>query len=205
MKLPNQLTKTINFFERLPGIGPKSAKRLGFFLLRLPSRDLEEFANALSTLKSNFQSCPICYCVLSENTCQFCDDISRDNSILTVVEEILDLISFESGTKYKGLYHVLQGRIDPMNYVGPDDLQIFSLLNRLEKNEKISEVILATNPNIEGEATAMYIRKVIFERENLKNRPIKVTRLAYGLPMGAQVEYADYQTLARAIDGRREM
>ena len=92
-----------------------------------------------------------------------------------------------------------------MNYVGPDDLQIFSLLNRLEKNEKICEVILATNPNIEGEATAMYIRKVIFERENLKNRPIKVTRLAYGLPMGAQVEYADYQTLARAIDGRREM
>lgn len=201
--LPKDLTKTIDFFEKLPGIGPKTAKRLGFYLLRLPQVDLEEMAGHLSTLKKSAIFCERCFNLGEEKLCFICSDRRRDEGTITVVEDVLDLLSLEAGHHYDGVYHVLHGRIDPLNYISPDDIQISALVRRVQENGNvIKEIVLATNPDTEGEATAMYIRERL---EEVKNGSLfKVTRLAYGLPIGADLEYADYMTLKRAYDGRKD-
>lgn len=201
--LPKSLLKTIEFFEKLPSVGPKTAKRLGFYLLRMPQNDLEEAAKNIAELKKNSLYCEICFNLTEEKICAICADPKRDKSKIVVVEDVLDLLSVETGDQYGGVYHVLHGRIDPLNYVGPDEIFINQLVERLKKDtdNTIREIILATNPNMEGEATAMYIKKKL---EELKKTDLKITRLAYGLPIGADLEYADYMTLQRAMEGRRE-
>lgn len=203
--LPRSLQKTIEFFERFPAIGPKTARRLAFFLLKIPQKDLEEYAQTLMELKKKSVLCAHCFNLTEETICTICQDAKRDPSVIAVVEDVLDLLSMETGQKYQGVYHVLHGRIDPLNYVGPEDIYIGQLLARLEKmNGRACEVILATNPNVEGEATAMYIRNQLKKHPAKGGTNLKITRLAYGLPMGADLEYADYLTLERAMEGRRE-
>lgn len=203
--LPKSLQKTIEFFEKLPGIGPKTAKRLGFHLLKIPQKDLEEFSSILREMKKKSLLCQICVHITEVTICSICDDTQRDSSTIAVVEDVLDLLSMEAGEKYKGVYHVLHGRIDPLNYVGPEDIYIEHLLKRAkDKRNKIREIVLATNPNMEGEATAMYIKKKLEEVKKQENLSFKITRLAYGLPIGADLEYADYMTLQMAMEGRRE-
>ncbi len=199
-KLPNSLQKTIDFFEKLPSIGGKTARRLGFYLLRMPQADLEEFAQSILELKKKSLYCKTCMNLTEDELCFICSQSDRDKNVITVVEDVIDLLSMEAGNQYKAVYHVLHGRIDPLNYIGPDDIYIPQLLVRLKDNESIEEIILATNPNTEGEATALYLKKQI-----LAIRPnIRISRLAYGLPIGADLEYADYLTLQRAMEGRNE-
>ena len=199
--LPNSLKNISLFLERLPGIGEKTANRLTFFLLNLPEEDLKEFAENVATLKSKTKLCKNCFNFTEKEICDICSNDERDQSIVCVVETVLDLLSFEQGRIYSGVYHVLHGKIDPLNRVGPEDLKINSLEQRIRSSKsKIKEVILATNPDMEGEATAVYInRKIKDQKSN-----VKVTRLAYGLPMGANLEYADYMTLKKAIEGRNQ-
>jgi len=198
--LPDSLKKIALFFERLPGIGEKTANRLALYLLRMPASDLQEFAKQLSELKEKTKKCSVCMNLSEKDVCVICDDTKRNHSIITVIESPLDLLSFEKGRIYSGVYHVLHGRIDPLNNIGPDDIYIEKLLLRLEKEKDVVlEVILATNPDMEGEATAMYIQNK-FKSLNFK---FKVTRLGYGLPMGASVEYADYGTLGKALENRK--
>lgn len=199
--LPKPLKKTIEFFEKFPNIGPKTAKRLAFFLLKIPQKDLEEAALTLVELKKRSLFCQSCFNLTEEEICLICQDKRRDKSMIAVVEDVLDLLSMETGGKYKGVYYVLHGRIDPLNYVGPEDIYIDQFLKRVKLSNEIKEIILATNPNVEGEATAMYIKKKLQE---INNNGFKITRLAYGLPIGASLEYADYMTLAAALEGRRE-
>ena len=206
MKLARPLRRLIEAFERLPGIGPKTAARLVFYLLHVPQGEIEEFANALEKLKKETVLCSICLNVSEEDPCPICSDRTRDESIICVVEQPLDILALERAGNYKGVYHVLHGAISPLNNIGPDELYIKQLLERISGNQhsesaRISEIILATNPNMEGEATAMYIKKEI---EKLSNSAIKITRLGQGLPTGADLEYADEVTLSRAIEGRRE-
>jgi len=197
MNLPRPVRKLIESFEKLPGIGPKTAQRLTFYLLHVPQSQLETFAEALATLKKNTVLCSICHNVTDKDPCSVCSNQNRDKSIICVVEQPLDVLALEKTGEYQGVYHVLHGAISPLNNIGPDELHIRELLPRL-KNGEVKEVILATNPNMEGEATAMYLAKLI------KPLEIKVTRLAHGLPVGADIEYADEVTLSRAIEGRRK-
>ncbi len=201
--LPSSLKKVALFLNRLPGIGEKSANRLAFYLLRLPEQDLVDFAATIKTLKSKTKLCKNCLNLTeNEDLCLICRDPKRDHTILTVVEDVLDLLSFETGNIYDGVYHVLHGRIDPLNHIGPDDIYIDKLFERLLNGEHIQELILATNPDMEGEATAMYLKNRLSDFQKEKKRDFKITRLAYGLPIGANLEYADYMTLKKAIDGR---
>ena len=197
MRLPRPVRKLIESFEKLPGIGPKTAQRLTFYLLHVPQEQLDIFSEALATLKKNTVLCSICFNVSEKDPCPICSNWNRDKSIICVVEQPLDVLAFENTLKFKGVYHVLHGAISPLSNIGPDELHIRELLPRL-KSGGVKEVILATNPNMEGEATAMYIAKLI------KPLEIKVTRLAHGLPVGADLEYADEVTLSRAIEGRRK-
>lgn len=199
--LPNSLKKIVNFFESLPGIGPKTAKRLAFYLLRIPQNELENFGKTLAEFKKKLHYCPLCFNFTEDKICSICQDQRRDKATIIVVEEVLDLLAIEAAKKYQGVYHVLHGRIDPLNYIGPEDIYINNLLKRIDKNTK--EIILATNPNMEGEATAIYIKKKLLEIKEKKNFTFKITRLAYGLPLGADIEYADYLTLQKALDGRQ--
>lgn len=202
--LPDSLKQIALFFERLPGIGEKTANRLALYLLRMPASDLQEFARQLSELKEKTKKCSVCMNLSEKEICTLCSDLRRDSSTITVIESPLDLLSFEKGNIYKGLYHVLHGRIDPLNNIGPDDIYIGALLDRVRKSEgKVKEIILATNPDMEGEATAMYIKKRLDEIKVSLSADFSITRLAYGLPMGASVEYADYGTLGKAIENRR--
>lgn len=199
--LPNNLKKISLFLERLPGIGEKTANRLAFYLLRFPNSDLKDFAENISSLKTKTKFCKNCFNLTEDNLCSICQDGKRDQSIITVVETVLDLLSFETGNIYNGVYHVLHGKIDPLNHVGPEDIQIKSLELRIKNSKtKIKEIILATNPDMEGEATAMYIKGKL----KSQNSKVKITRLAYGLPIGANLEYADYMTLKKAIEGRNK-
>ena len=198
--LPESLKHIALFFERLPGIGSKSANRLALYLLRMPASDLQDFAKRLSELKEKTKRCSICMNLSEKEMCGICEDRKRNHGIITVIESPLDLLSFEKGGIYHGVYHVLHGRIDPLNNIGPDDIFIEQLLKRIEKDkDEVQEVVLATNPDMEGEATAMYIQKKI---KNIAPT-LSVTRLAYGLPMGASVEYADYGTLGKAMENRK--
>ncbi len=199
--LPKSIKNISLFLERLPGIGEKTANRLAFYLLRLPERDLQEFAQNVADLKKKTKLCINCFNLTEDTLCTICSDKSRDQSVITVVEEVLDLLSFETGNIYKGIYHVLHGKIDPLNNIRPEDIYIEQLLDRVNKEkDTLKEIILATNPDMEGEATAMYIRNKIKDL-GLK---IKITRLGYGLPIGASLEYADYMTLKKSLENRNQ-
>lgn len=202
--LPNNIKKISLFLERLPGIGEKTANRLAFFLLKLPDEDLKEFSESVANLKEKTKFCKNCFNLTEDELCEICKETKRDQSILTVVETVLDLLSFETGNIYDGVYHVLHGKIDPLNHVGPDDLKISQLIARVKGAKDIKEIILATNPDMEGEATAIYIKNQLEKLESNKDKKFKITRLAYGLPIGANLEYADYMTLKKAIDGRNK-
>ncbi len=195
---PASVTRLIEAFAQLPGIGPKTASRLTFYLLRRPPEQAEALADALRELKQKTLFCSICFNITEEDPCPVCRDESRDRSIICVVEEPLDVLAIERTGEYRGLYHVLHGAISPVEGIGPDELRIDELLARL-RAEPVQEVLLATNPNLEGEATAMYLARLI------EPLGVRVTRLARGLPVGGDLEYADSVTLGRALQGRREM
>jgi recombination protein RecR len=201
MKLPKALERVVGNFERLPGIGPKTAQRLAFYLLHVPQPDLDDFSENLSNLKKLTTLCSVCYNIGESDPCYICSDKSRDGSVVCIVEDALDLLAIERSGKYKGLYHVLHGVIDPLNSIGPDDIYIPQLLDRIKNSEAIRELILATNPTMEGEATALYITKNL---SNGNGARIKITRIGRGLPIGADLEYADEVTIERALEGRRE-
>lgn len=201
MNLPRSLRSLIESFEKLPGIGPKTAQRLAFYLLHVPQEQLDEFAQSLQNLKKKTVLCSICYNVAENDPCPVCADQNRDKSVICVVEQPLDVLALEKTGIFKGLYHVLHGAISPLNNIGPDELYIKQLIDRLSSHiSPITEVILAMNPNMEGEATAMYIQKYIKN----DNPEVKITRLGQGLPTGADLEYADEITLSRALEGRKE-
>ncbi|MDO8451865.1 MAG: recombination mediator RecR [bacterium] len=200
--LPKALSRLIESFSKLPGIGPKTAQRLAFYLLHVPQEELEEFAGRLSGLRAHTVLCSICKNVAERDPCDICESTSRNKALLCVVEQPTDLLSIERTGTFHGVYHVLHGSIDPLNTLGPDEMYIADRLRRVGNGSGISEVILATNPNMEGEATAMYIQKELATR-NSQPTPFAVTRLAHGLPVGADIEYADEVTLARALEGRR--
>ena len=196
---PRVVTRLIEEFHRLPGVGPKTAQRLTFFLLRAPKEQAQSLAEALTGLKEHIVTCSICQNIAEENPCAICRDESRDRSIVCVVEEPLDVLAIERTREYRGLYHVLHGAISPVEGIGPDDLRMQELLTRIQRDKGIKEIVLATNPNLEGEATAMYLERL------LKPLGVKLTRLARGLPVGGDLEYADEVTLTRALEGRREV
>jgi recombination protein RecR len=198
--LPKAVSRVIESFQRLPGVGPKTATRLAFYLLHVPQEDLEQFANSLTGLKSHTVLCSVCRNVTESDPCEICSSPSRDKSLVCVVESPTDVLSVEKTGKFQGMYHVLHGAIDPLNNIGPDELYIADLLKRVGAGSEIGEIILAMNPNMEGEATAMYITRQV----KSQNPDIKITRLAHGLPVGADIEYADEVTLTRALEGRRE-
>ena len=195
----------IEAFERLPGIGPKTAQRLTFYLLHVPQGELDGFAAALSNLKKQTVLCSLCFNVAETDPCPICTGVDRDKTRICVVEQPLDVLALERAGTYRGLYHVLHGAIDPLNNIGPDELYIGPLIKRI-KNDNIAELILATNPSMEGEATAMYVSRLTRQLKtyNLKLKTLKITRIGRGLPMGADLEYADDMTLRRAFEGRRE-
>jgi len=197
--LPSSLKQITLFLERLPGIGEKTANRLAFYLLRLPNSDLKDFGKAVSELKEKTKLCRICMNFTEEDRCHICNDPRRDKTIITVVESVVDLISLEQGNIYNGVYYVLHGRIDPLNNIGPEDIYINQLIKRIkDQKTTIKEIILATNPDMEGEATASYIKNKL----KIIDPKFKITRLGYGLPMGANLEYADYMTLRKALENR---
>ena len=191
-------TKLINQFERLPGIGHKTAVRLAFFVLESPKNFSEEMANALIEAKEKIKFCSICYNITESDPCEICASNKRDDSIICVVENVKDVVAMEKTHEYKGKYHVLHGSISPMNNITAGDIKVKELLER-SKDDKIKEVILATNPTVEGEATAMYISRLI------KPLGITVTRIAHGIPVGGDLEYTDEITLIKALEGRRQM
>ena len=195
---PAALERLSEQFTRLPGIGSKTAQRLAFQVLSMPQEQAQEFADAILDAKRSIHTCPVCQNLTDEEMCPICADETRDHSTICVVAEPRDVIAMERSREYTGVYHVLHGVISPLNHVGPDDIRIRELLARLQDGS-VQEVIMATNPDTEGEATAMYLSRLL--------RPIgvKVTRLAYGIPVGSQLEYADEVTLLRALEGRREM
>jgi recombination protein RecR len=195
---PRSVTRMIEEFHRLPGIGPKTAQRLTFFLLRAPKEQVQQLAESIKELRERITTCSICCNISEQNPCEICRDDSRDHAQICVVEEPLDMVALERTRQYKGVYHVLHGAISPVEGIGPEDLRIRELLNRV-RNDRVAEVLLATNPNIEGEATAMYLERLI------KPLGIRLTRLARGLPVGGDLEYADEVTLTRALEGRSEM
>lgn len=202
MRSIRPVQKVVDAFEALPGVGPKSAARLAYYLLNVPQEKLTKFAEALENLKKDTKLCKLCFNVGEEDFCPVCEDEYRDRTQVCVVENSLDLLAFERADGYKGVYHVLGGVINPLANIGPNDLRIPQLLARVKTGE-IREMIIATNPNMEGEATAMYITQKIKDMGLDTN--IKITRIGRGLPTGADVEYADGQTLTRALEGRSEM
>ncbi len=204
MKIPKAISSLIESFEKLPGIGPKSAQRLAYYLLRVPQNQLDDFAKSVGDLKKDTVLCSVCKNIDQIDPCAICSDSARDQTTCLIVESPLDLLAFERSGKYKGLYHVLHGVINPLENIGPDEIYIQALLERIktEKTPKLEEIIIATNPTMEGEATAMYISKKLKES---KNQKIKITRLGMGIPTGADLEYADEQTLNQALEGRRTL
>ena len=192
------ITKLINEFEKLPGIGHKSAVRLAFYILESPNNIAEDMAQVLVDAKHKIKFCSKCYNITENDPCDICSNPKRDNSVVCVVENVKDVVAMEKTHEYKGLYHVLHGAISPMNNITAGDIKIKELLERL-KDDTIKEIILATKPTVEGEATAMYISRLI------KPLGIKVTRIAHGIPVGGDLEYTDEITLIKALEGRREM
>lgn len=198
MYYPEPISKLIDSFMKLPGIGPKTAARLAFFVLTMKEDDVLSFSKALIDAKRNLSYCSVCGNITDVDPCHICTDKQRDHSIICVVQDTKDVIAMEKMRDYNGLYHVLQGAISPMDGVGPEDINVASLLVRLQ-DETVQELILATNSTIEGEATAMYISRLV------KPSGIRTTRIAHGLPVGGDLEYADEVTLSKAMEGRREL
>lgn len=195
MLYPSEVVENaVDQLSRLPGIGRKSAQRLVFFLLKIPGEDVHELAESLIKLKDRVRRCSVCNNITEVDPCNICTNENRDRKIICVVEEANDVLAFEKTGEYKGMYHVLGGALSPLDGIGPDDLKITELMRRL--NEEVEEIILATNPNAEGEATAMYISKLV------KPIGITITRIARGIPVGADLEYADEITLSKALEGR---
>jgi recombination protein RecR len=195
---PEPVARLIEALQRLPGVGPKTAQRLTFFLLKRPADEVNELATALTELKTRIIHCTRCWNVTEEDPCRICRDPARDARSLCVVEEPNDLLALERTGEFKGRYHVLLGALSPLDGVGPDDIKVRELLARLEA-DSVDEVILATNPSVEGEATAIYLAKL------LRPLGVRITRIARGLPVGGDLEYADEVTLSKALEGRKEM
>ena len=195
---PAALQDLADQFARLPGIGGKTAQRLAFHVLELPLEDAQQFADAILEAKRTVHTCPVCQNLTDREVCPICDDDMRDHSLICVVAEPRDVIAMERSREYNGVYHVLHGVISPLNHVTQDDIKIKELLQRVATTD-VQEIIMATNPDTEGEATAMYISRLLRPME------VKVTRLAYGVPVGSQLEYADEVTLSRALEGRQEI
>ena len=198
MIYPKSIASLIEHFQKFPSVGPKSAQRMAFYLLRMPRTEVEKFAQSMIDAKENTKTCEICFNLSSTSPCEICTSSQRDKSTICVVAETKDLIAIEKTNEYKGLYHVLQGLISTMDGIGADDIRIKELLNRLT-DENVREVILALSPSVEGEATSLYLSKLI------KPFGVKISRIAFGLPVGADLEYADEITIAKAIEGRREL
>ena len=199
MKIAKPIAALIESFEKLPGIGPKTAQRLTFYLLHNPQRELDVFAESLSRVKKDTVLCRVCRNISEDDPCPICSDSGRDAKTILVVEQPLDILAFEKTGKYQGVYHVLHGSISPLENIGPDEIYIEDLLKRAKKD--LVEIIIATNPTMEGEATAMYLNKKL----KSVSPKLKVTRLGLGIPTGADLEYADETTLTQAIVGRREI
>ena len=195
---PAALERLTEQFAKLPGIGGKTAQRLAFYLLSLPAEETQEFADAIVEAKQTVHLCPVCRNLTDRELCPICDNEERDHGLICVVAEPKDVIAMERAREFTGVYHVLHGVISPLNHIGPDDICIRELLARVAKGG-VREIIMATNPDTEGEATAMYISRLLRPME------VRVTRLAYGIPVGSQLEYADEVTLLRALEGRREI
>jgi recombination protein RecR len=195
---PEPIAKLIDAFSRLPGVGPKTAGRLAFHVLRMKEDDVLDFAKSLVSVKRNLHYCSVCCNITDVDPCRICQDKTRDGSVICVVQEPKDLVAMERMKEFHGYYHVLHGAISPMEGIGPDEIRIAELLRRLS-DEKVQELILATNPNVEGETTTMYISKLV------KPFGLRVTRIAHGLPVGGDLEYADEVTLSKAMEGRREL
>jgi len=198
--LPESVSKLIEEFSKLPGIGPKTASRLTFYLLSKSPHDVQSLGEAVTDLRKNLKYCEICFNITEESPCVICKDEKRDKSIIMIVEEPLDIVAMEK-TGFEGIYHVLGGVISPIEGIGPENLKIAEILAKIKKDGRIKEVILATDPSLEGEATSMYLAREIAKQGSSK---VKVTRLARGLPVGGDLEYADEITLTRALEGRRE-
>jgi recombination protein RecR len=199
LQYPEAISRLIESFTKLPGIGPKTAVRLAFHVLDMEEDDVLMFGKALVSAKRDIAYCSVCGNITDQDPCYVCTDKYRNRTIVCVVQDSRDVIAMEKMRDYQGLYHVLHGAISPIEGIGPEDINVSSLLTRLEADEAITEVILATNPNIEGEATAMYLSRLI------KPTGIRITRIAHGLPVGGDLEYADEVTLSRAMEGRREL
>ena len=195
---PEPVARLIEALQRLPGIGPKTAQRLTFFLLKQPADQVAGLANSLTQLKALIVHCSVCFNVTQDNPCRICSDPRRDARALCVVEEPNDLLAVERTGEFRGRYHVLLGALSPLDGIGPEDIKVRELLTRLER-EPVEEIILATNPSVEGEATAIYLAKL------LKPFAVRITRIARGLPVGGDLEYADEVTLSKALEGRRDM
>lgn len=196
MQYTKPLANLIDYFQRFPGIGPKSAQRIAFHLLKMPLNDVQKFAQAMITAKETIHYCDICFNMSATNPCEICSSTNRDNGVICVVAETKDLIAIENTNEYKGKYHVLQGLISPIDGIGAEDIRIKELLHRIA-NTYIKEIIIALNPSVEGEATSLYLTKLI------KPFNIKISRIAFGIPIGSDIEYADEITLAKAIECRR--
>ncbi len=192
------LARLIEELSKMPTVGPKTAQRLAFYILRLPTEDAERLSQAILDAKARIHYCSVCFHITDVDPCAICANVSRNRTMICVVEDPRDVFAMERTREYRGLYHVLHGAISPLDGIGPDDLKITELLHRVQQGE-VTEVIVATNPRVEGEATAIYLAKI------LKPLGIKVTRIAHGLPVGGDLEYADEVTLAKALEGRREM
>ncbi|KRK57712.1 recombination mediator RecR [Fructilactobacillus fructivorans] len=199
MQYPEPIAKLIDSYMHLPGIGRKTATRLAFYTVDMNKTDVKNFADALTSTKNDLRFCSICGNITETNPCEICSDPTRDQSKIMVVEQSKDVMTMEKMKDYNGLYHVLHGVLSPIEGKGPEDINISSLIKRLQKNEEVKEVIIATNATPEGEATAMYLAKLI------KPAGIKVTRLSHGLSVGSDIEYADEMTLSKAVSGRTEM
>ena len=198
MEYTKPLQKLIEYFQKLPSIGPKTAQRLSLHILKMDTADVENFANAMVEAKTTIKYCSVCYNISSSDPCEICSSTSRDKTTICVVSEAKDLIAIEKTNEYNGLYHVLQGLISPIDGIGPEDIKVKELLTRVHK-EDIKEIILALNPSVEGEATALYLSKL------LKPFGIKVSRISYGIPLGSELEYTDELTLIRALETRIEV
>lgn len=198
MIYPKAIATLIEQFQKFPSVGPKSAQRMAFYLLRMPMSEVKKIAQSIVDAKEQTKTCEVCFNLSATSPCEICSSTRRDRSTICVVSETKDLIAIEKTNEYQGLYHVLQGLISPMDGIGADDIRIKELLNRLT-DECVKEVILALSPSVEGEATSLYLSKLI------KPFGIKISRIAFGLPVGADLEYADEITIARAIEGRREI